>query len=97
MKELTSGKYTGLQKLSNEKDILSMCAMDHRRSLRKMLCNDDPSSVSYQTLVDFKIDLCRELAPHASAVMLDPVYGATQCIAMRIIPDNTGLIVTLEG
>ncbi|NQT71886.1 MAG: tagatose 1,6-diphosphate aldolase [Chloroflexi bacterium] len=97
MKELTSGKFTGLQKLSNDKGILCMCAMDHRRSLRKMLCNDDPSTVSYQTLVDFKIDLCRELAPYASAVMLDPVYGATQAIAMRIIPNDTGLIVTLEG
>lgn len=74
-----------------------MCAMDHRRSLRRMLCSENPKSVSYQTMVDFKIDVCRSIASHTSAVMLDPVYGATQAIALKAIPEETGLIVTLEG
>lgn len=97
MKDLTEGKLAGLQKLSNEKGIFSVCAMDHRRSLRKMLGCGIPALVSYQYLVDFKLDLCKVLAPHASAVMLDPIYGATQAIDANVIPSDTGLIVTLEG
>ena len=96
MKTLSIGKIRGLQQLANEKGILAMCALDHRGSLRKMLNEKHPQSVSYQTMVEFKLDLCQVLAPHASAVLLDPVYGATQGIAAGVLPKSTGLLVSLE-
>jgi len=96
MKKLSIGKIRGLQQLANEKGIMAMCALDHRGSLMRMLGERHPESIGYQTMVDFKLDLCRVLAPHASAILLDPVYGAGQAIAAGVLPKDTGLLVSLE-
>ena len=96
MKKLSIGKIRGLQQLANEKGIMAMCAFDHRGSLMRMLGERHSESIGYQTMVDFKLDLCRALAPHASAILLDPVYGAGQAIAAGILPRDTGLLVSLE-
>jgi len=96
MKKLSIGKLRGLQQLANEKGIIAMCALDHRGSLMRMLNEKHPDSVSYQTLVDFKLDLSQSLASHASAILLDPIYGAGQAIAAGILPKSTGLLVSLE-
>jgi len=96
MKKLSIGKLRGLQQLANEKGIIAMCALDHRGSLMRMLNEKHPDSVSYQTLVDFKLDLSQSLASHASAILLDPVYGAGQAIAAGILAKSTGLLVSLE-
>lgn len=96
MKKRSIGKIRGLQQLANEKGILAMCALDHRGSLKKMLDEKHPGNVAYQTMVDFKLDLCRVLGPHASAILLDPIYGAGQAIAAGVLPKSTGLLVSLE-
>lgn len=75
---------------------MAMCAFDHRGSLMRMLDEKHPESVGYQTMVDFKLDLCRALAPHASAILLDPIYGAGQAIAAAVLSRDTGLLVSLE-
>jgi len=97
MRRLSIGKIRGLQQLANWKGIMAMCALDHRGSLMKMLDEKHPDSVGYQAMVDFKLDLCRVLAPHASAILLDPVYGAGQAIAAGVLPRDTGLLVSLEA
>ncbi|MCD6599949.1 MAG: tagatose 1,6-diphosphate aldolase [Dehalococcoidia bacterium] len=96
MRKLSIGKIRGLQQLANGTGIMAMCALDHRGSLKKMLGKDSPEGVSYQTMVDFKRDLCRIVAPYASAILLDPIYGAAQLIAANVLPKSTGLIVSLE-
>jgi tagatose 1,6-diphosphate aldolase len=48
-------------------------------------------------MVDYKIDLCRALAPSASTVLLDPVYGAGQVIATGALPGTAGLLVSMEA
>ncbi len=45
----------------------------------------------------FKHEVVRELAPAASAVLLDPEVGAAQCIASSSLPGDTGLIIALEA
>ena len=40
--------------------------------------------------------LCELLAPHASAVLIDPEYGAAEAIAAGVLPGDTGLLVSLE-
>jgi tagatose 1,6-diphosphate aldolase len=47
-------------------------------------------------MVDFKLDLCRAMASLASAVLLDPVYGAAQAISAGVLPGRLGLLVSLE-
>ena len=97
MRRLSIGKTRGLQQLANERGILGMCALDHRGSLMRMLNEKHPGDVSYQAMVEFKLDLCEILAPHASAILLDPVYGAAKAIAAGVLSTDTGLLVSLEA
>ncbi len=41
--------------------------------------------------------LLREVAPHATAVMLDPVYSAAQAIITRSLPGDVGFLCALEA
>jgi len=90
------GKLRGLQQLSDGRGIFAMCAMDHRGSLRRMLNPSAPDRVSAADSTAFKLDLAEMLAPVATAVLLDPIYGAAQAIAAGVLPGRTGLIVSAE-
>lgn len=96
MKTVTIGKYRGLQQISNDKGHITMCALDHRGSLQKMLGKGLGSEPSHQDMVDFKLDVCEALSPHASAMLLDPVYGAAQAIAAGVYTRGAGLLVSTE-
>lgn len=96
MKTMSIGKLRGLQQLANPKGVLTICALDHRESLKRAMNKENPSAVSYQDMVDFKLDLCQAVAPLASAVLLDPVYGAGQAIAAGVLPAHIGLLVSME-
>ncbi len=97
MKRLSIGKIRGLQQLANPDGIFTMCAMDHRGSLRSMLDEENPEEVNYEEMVERKLELCSHLAPHASAVLLDPVFGVAQCIGHGVLPRSTGLLVSIEA
>jgi tagatose 1,6-diphosphate aldolase len=92
MKELTIGKLRGLQQIASPDGIFNMCAMDHRGSLRKLA-----GELSYDEMVERKLELCANLAPHASAILLDPEFGAAQCLSYGALPKGTGLIVSVEA
>jgi tagatose 1,6-diphosphate aldolase len=96
MDKLAIGKLRGLQQLANEKGILTVCAIDHRESLRRALNEKNPATVSYQEMVNFKVDLCEAVAGFASAILLDPIFGAAQALASGVLPGHTGLLVSLE-
>lgn len=97
MKKLTIGKIRGLQQIANRDGILTMCAMDHRGSLRGMINQENPGSVDYQEMVKRKLELCSSLAKYASAVLLDPIYGAPQCLSRGVLPKTAGLLVSIEA
>jgi tagatose 1,6-diphosphate aldolase len=95
MKKLTIGKLRGLQQLASPDGIFTMCAMDHRHSLQHVM--GEGTELSYEEMVERKLELCSQLAPHASAVLLDPVFGAAQCLARGVLPKSTGLVVSIEA
>jgi tagatose 1,6-diphosphate aldolase len=97
MKSLSIGKIRGLQQIANSDGIFTICAMDHRGSLRHMINEENPAQVSYEEMVEHKLELCSSLAKHASAVLLDPIFGAAQCIGHGVLPKNTGLLVSIEA
>jgi tagatose 1,6-diphosphate aldolase len=99
MAKLTIGKIRGLQQLANAEGIFTICAMDHRRSLRRIIEEEHVTDgeTEYEEMAQRKLELCFHLAPHASAVLLDPVYGAAQCIGHGVLPKSTGLLVSLEA
>ncbi len=96
MERYSIGKIRGLQKIANADGIFTMCAMDHRGSMKEMINKNNPDAVTYEQMVSCKFQLCEALAPHSSAVLLDPVYGAAQSIAASLLPRTTGLLVSLE-
>jgi tagatose 1,6-diphosphate aldolase len=92
------GKIRGLQQISTTEGIFIMCAMDHRGSLKAMIEKEQlDDEVDYQELVEYKLELCAALAPHSSAVLLDPNYGAAQCISQGALPGHTGLLISIEA
>ena len=99
MKTLSIGKLRGLQQLANTDGIFNICAMDHRRSLSRMMerGNVIEGGTGYEEMAQRKLELCTHLAPHASAVLLDPLFGAAQCISHGALPKSTGLLVSLEA
>lgn len=90
------GKLRGLQQLADSGGMMTMCAIDHRGALKRALNKENPDKVNYKDMVDFKLDLCRAVAPFASAILLDPEYGAGQAIATGIMPGHKGLLVSAE-
>lgn len=94
--QLTTGKIRRLQQCATPEGKLVIMAMDHRDNLRRAFNPHDPAAVLDEVLVAFKQDVTAALAPAASAVLLDPEYGAEPCIASGTLPGTTGLIVALE-
>lgn len=90
------GKIRGLQQVANEGGTFTVLAMDHRGSFKSMIDRGSPDSVSYEEVVRRKLELCRHIAPLASAVLLDPIYGAAQCISQGSLPGGKGLLVSIE-
>ena len=88
MSRLTVGKLRGLQQVANAKGILTVCAIDHRESLRQALNAKKPETVSYQQMVDFKLDLVGVIAPLASAVLLDQSSAPVRLSLQVDCPDK---------
>ncbi|MBI2829720.1 MAG: tagatose 1,6-diphosphate aldolase [Chloroflexi bacterium] len=93
---ISIGKLRGLQQVANESGFLTICAIDHRGALQRALNEKNPDAVTYQDMVNFKLDLCQAVSPFVSAVLLDPVYGAAQAITSGILPGHIGLLVGIE-
>ncbi|MBM3142533.1 MAG: tagatose 1,6-diphosphate aldolase [Chloroflexi bacterium] len=98
MTRLSIGKIRGLQQISTPEGIFIICAMDHRGSLKAMIEKEQlDDQADYQEIVEHKLELCAALAPYTSAVLLDPNYGAAQCISGGALPGHTGLLVSIEA
>jgi len=94
---ISVGKLRGIQELSSSDGFLMMIAMDQRGSLAKMLNPMNPGSVSYEQMEEVKVDLSRILAPHGTAVLHDPEFGASQSMTRFALPGNVGLLVAVEA
>jgi tagatose 1,6-diphosphate aldolase len=51
---------------------------------------------SYEEIVEAKLDMMREMAPAASAVLIDAYYGAWPAIASGALPPDKGMLVRIE-
>jgi len=57
MKRLSIGKIRGLQQITNPDGIFTICAMDHRGSLRSMIDEEKPGEVDSEEMVERKLEL----------------------------------------
>jgi tagatose 1,6-diphosphate aldolase len=97
MSNLTAGKIRGLQQIATDKGIFIMCAMDHRSGLIQMMEGAQHDLPDYNELVQMKIDMCTTMDHYSSGILLDPEYGAAQCIAAGALRGGTGLLVSIEA
>ena len=96
-RQLTIGKIRGLQQIATPSGHLVMCAMDHRSGLVSMMEGIHHGAPDYAEIVQMKLDICSVLGTHSSGILLDPEYGASQCIASGVIGGQTGLLVSIEA
>jgi len=97
MHTLSIGKIRGLQQCSTRRGTITTLALDHRQNLRKSLNPQAPESVTPAELTAFKVQVTGTLAGEATAVLLDPEFGAAQAVAARAIPAHAGLVVAVEA
>lgn len=96
-KQISVGKIRGLQQIATPSGLLVMCAMDHRSGLVSMMEGSHREAPDYAEIVQMKLDMCSALGPHSSGILLDPEYGAAQCIASSALRGQTGLLVSIEA
>jgi len=97
MLTLSIGKLRGLQQCTSPRGTFTCLALDHRQNLRRSLNPANPAAVSDADLTGFKLAVTAALADRATAVLLDPEYGAAQAVASGALPGGTGLVVALES
>ncbi len=93
---LSLGKMRGLQTTSTKNGIFNILAIDHRDSLRVVIDPDHPEAVPAAILTELKLAIIEQIAPHATAVMLEPEYSAAQAIAAGALPGHVGFLSALE-
>ena len=100
-KGLSPGKLRGLQRISDPEGTLTMLALDQNSSVIEMATQalhrqGERRDPTYEEIVEAKVELTRNLAPAASAVLIDAYYGAWSAVASQAIPPATGLLVRYE-
>lgn len=93
MLKISKGKYEHLEKLSDEKHLINALAIDQRGSLKKMIAANSAKPVGDEGIIDFKIEISRELTKYSSSILLDPEYGLPAADARS---KDAGLIVAYE-
>lgn len=86
---LTPGKWRGLKAVGSEDATFSILAFDQRGNYRAML----PADADFATAARIKAEVTTALAGHATAVLLDPVYGLDAALAL---PGDCGLLMAVE-
>jgi len=99
---LTPGKLMGLRQITDESNKFKVFALDQSNSFKKALRAaaekaGKPKEPTYEDIRDAKLVMVKELAPYASATLLDVNFGARQALNGLVIPKGIGLIVRSEA
>jgi tagatose 1,6-diphosphate aldolase len=86
---LTPGRWRGLVTTSTARAAYTVLAFDQRGNYRQLL----PAGSTYDDAVRIKHEVVAVLAPHTSAVLLDPEYGLQ---AALLGVRNSGLLMCIE-
>lgn len=93
---ITAAKCAHLQALATDNGIIGAAAMDQRGSLKKAIAKGKgiaPDQVTDDMMSEFKLGVSRVLTPHASAILLDPIWGMPGAQARAA---NAGLLLSYE-
>lgn len=90
--KISQTKLDNLNACANDKGVISAAAMDQRGSLKRAIAKDR-AEVTDEAMSEFKVAVSKVLTPHASAILLDPIWGLD---AAKARSDNTGLLLAYE-
>src|SRR5690625_4127594 len=90
------GKLRGMQQVANKDGVFTIVACDQRGARGSMMESVGRTPVTYDSMVQMKMDIVQPLAPLGSGVLLDPEYAAAQLVYAGAVPGATGLVVALE-
>lgn len=96
MTTLSKSKFDRMMKVSNSQGVIAAAAMDQRGSLKKGIAKEkgvDTSAVTDAMMTEFKTAVTEVLSQHASAMLLDPVWGLP---AAKKRDKNCGLLLAYE-
>ena len=90
------GKVRSLTRISTHDGYIATLAIDHPENYLAML-DPDWQRVTSAHATRSKLELIADLAPHASAFLVDPLWSLAQGIATGVIPGRTGIITGIES
>lgn len=90
--QIARTKFDNLQACADDAGIIAAAAMDQRGSLERALAKLGVD-VTPTVMSAFKEVVTEALSPHATAMLLDPVYGLE---ASRLRTEGTGLLLAYE-
>lgn len=85
-----------LTQLARPSGALAMVAVDQREALRGMFAVHQSTPVLDAQLTQFKVDVARELSPHASALLVDQEFGIDAIIDQKSLKNSCGLIAAAD-
>jgi tagatose 1,6-diphosphate aldolase len=94
--KMSQGKLRRLKAVSNDRGVIAAAAMDQRGSLQKALATSrgvDVKAITREVMSEFKVAVAQALTPYASAILLDPEFGAPAAKARDM---HAGLIMAYE-
>lgn len=80
---------------ADRKGFFTVLALDHPAAF--LLPAGAGGGDDHREAVSVKAQLAEAMAPHASAVLLDPDLGLPACVATGLLPGDVGLMLCLEG
>lgn len=93
MLEISKGKFEYLKKLSDKDMVINALAIDQRGSLKKMIAENSSEPGGDEGIINFKVEISKELTKYSSAILLDPEYGLPAADARN---KEAGLIISYE-
>lgn len=94
---LPSGTYRRLRRLADSTGRFSMLAVDQRGSLRRMIgrkTNTSPDAVAAESLRRVKRIVTDAIAPMATGILTDPIYGYPASV--DVLPADVGVLLANE-
>ncbi len=93
--KLSPGKLWGMRRLADQHGRWKMIAIDQRTPLMQPIAQKRGlQDAPYEDLAAVKTAVTRHLAPHSSAMLLDPNFAYPRCV--QVMPPSVGLILSLE-
>lgn len=90
---LTEQKRVYLEKLSDEKGIISALAFDQRGALKRLMAQYQEDEPTVKQMEELKVLVAEELTPYVSSMLLDPEYGLP---ATKHLHGSAGLLLAYE-